>query len=78
MSNGEPNARGPWNSDAEFEYVENPHPAVGGGDGTASVTLSEDDSVTLTMMKERTKSDTENDPVTGADLGSGLAQGVKE
>ncbi len=75
MSNGEPNVRGPWNSDAEFEYVENPHPAVDGGDGTASVALSEEDSVTLTMMKERTKSDLDADPVTGADLGSGLGQG---
>lgn len=75
MSNGEPNVRGPWNSDEEFEYVENPHPAVDGGDGTASVELSEADAVTLTMMKERTKSDPTANPVTGADLGSGLAQG---
>jgi Mn-containing catalase len=74
MSNGDPNVRGPWNSDAEFEYVENPHPAVDGGDGTASIELSEDDSVTLTMLKERTKSDLASDPMTGADLGSGLAQ----
>jgi Mn-containing catalase len=78
MSNGEPNVRGPWNSDADFEYVENPQPAVDGGDGTASVTLSEDDSVTLTMMKERLKSDLTADPMTGADLGSGLAQGKDE
>jgi Mn-containing catalase len=78
MSNGEPNVRGPWNSDADFEYVENPKPAVDGGDGTASVTLSEDDSVTLTMMKERLKSDLDADPMTGADLGSGLAQGKAE
>ena len=78
MSNGEPNVRGPWNSDADFEYVENPKPAVDGGDGTASVTLSEDDSVTLTMMKERLKSDLDADPMTGADLGSGLAQGKTE
>jgi Mn-containing catalase len=75
MSNGDPNVRGPWNSDADFEYVENPHPAVDGGDGTASVVLSEADEVTLTMMKERTKSDTTANPVTGADLGSGLSQG---
>ena len=78
MSNGEPNVRGPWNSDADFEYVENPQPAVDGGDGTATVTLSEDDSVTLTMMKERLKSDLTADPMTGADLGSGLAQGKDE
>jgi len=70
--------RGPWNSDAEFEYVENPHPAVDGGDGTASVQLSETDAVTLTMMKERTKSDLTASPVTGADLGSGLSQDTDE
>jgi Mn-containing catalase len=40
------------------------------------VELSEEDSVTLTMMKERTKSDMAADPMTGADLGSGLAQGA--
>jgi len=78
MSNGEPNVRGPWNNDDDFEYVENPKPAVDGGDGTASVTLSEDESVTLTMMKERLKSDLTADPMTGADLGSGMAQGKAE
>jgi Mn-containing catalase len=78
MSQRERAVRGPWNSDEEFDFVEHPQPAVDGGDGTASVTLSEDDAVTLTMLKERTKSDTEIDPVTGADLGSGLAQGVRE
>ncbi|MBX8489056.1 manganese catalase family protein [Pseudomonas cichorii] len=72
MSIGEPNLRGPWNSDEEFEYVENPQPAVDGGDGTASVALDEEDVLTLTMMKERTKSDPDADPLTGAELGSGF------
>lgn len=75
MSDGEPKVRGPWNSDDAFEYVEDPQPAVDGGDGTASIVLSEEDAVTLTMLKERTKSDPTADPVTGADLGSGLTQG---
>ncbi|GFM74267.1 catalase [Pseudomonas cichorii] len=72
MSSGEPNLRGPWNSDEEFEYVENPQPAVDGGDGTASVALDEEDVLTLNMMKERTKSDPDADPLTGAELGSGF------
>lgn len=72
MSSGEPNLRGPWNSDEEFEYVENPQPAVDGGDGTASVALDEEDVQTLTMMKERTKSDPDADPLTAAELGSGF------
>ncbi|MCV4272714.1 manganese catalase family protein [Pseudomonas capsici] len=72
MSSGEPNLRGPWNSDEEFEYVENPQPAVDGGDGTASVALDEEDVRTLTMMKERTKSDPDADPLTAAELGSGF------
>ncbi|RMO16170.1 Mn-containing catalase [Pseudomonas cichorii] len=72
MSSGEPNLRGPWNSDEEFEYVENPQPAVDGGDGTASVALDEEDVRTLAMMKERTKSDPDADPLTAAELGSGF------
>lgn len=76
MSNGAPAVRGPWNNDEEFDFVEHPQPAVDGGDGTASVALGDDDAVTLAMLKERTKSDTVIDPVTGADLGSGLAQGA--
>lgn len=72
MSSGEPNLRGPWNSDEEFEYVENPQPAVDGGDGTASVALDEEDVRTLTLMKERTKSDPDADPLTAAELGSGF------
>lgn len=74
MSNGEPNLRGGWNNDEDFDYVENPHPAVDGGDGTASVVLSEVDETVLEAMKLRTASDPAADPITGADLGSGLEQ----
>lgn len=74
MSNGEPNIRGAWNNAEDFDYVENPHPAVDGGDGTASVTLTAEDESTLQAMKLRTASDPTADPITGADLGSGLEQ----
>ncbi|MFS2160348.1 manganese catalase family protein [Pseudomonas sp. Pseusp122] len=72
---GEPNVRGPWNQGDQWEYVENPQPAVDGGDGSASVTLSAKDQELLEQMKLRTQSNPDADPVTGADLGSGMVQG---
>lgn len=78
MSQGEPNLRGPWNEGEEWEYVESPEPAVDGGDGLASVTLSAEDEEVLTALKVRTQSDPAANPVTGADLGSGLVQGPAE
>lgn len=75
MSTGGPDVRGPWNQGEEWEYVESPEPAVDGGDGSASVVLSEDDEDVLLNMKTRTMSDTESNPITAADLGSGFVQG---
>ncbi|MGO3987246.1 manganese catalase family protein [Pseudomonas sp. SAS7] len=72
---GEPNVRGPWNEGEEWEYVENPSAAVDGGDGTASVELAAPDLAVLEAMKLRTMSDPDSNPVTGADLGSGLVNG---
>lgn len=75
---GEPNVRGPWNEGSEWEYVESPSPAVDGGDGSASVTLSAADAEVLEAMKARTTSEPASNPITGADLGSGLVQGRDE
>jgi Mn-containing catalase len=75
---GEPNVRGPWNQGDLWEYVENPQPAVDGGDGTASVALSAKDQELLEQLKLRTQSDPDSDPITGADLGSGMVQGKDE
>ncbi|EGC00808.1 Mn-containing catalase [Pseudomonas plecoglossicida] len=72
---GEPNVRGPWNEGSEWEYVENPSAAVDGGDGTAAVTLTPAEAETVEAMKLRTMSDPTTNPVTGADLGSGLING---
>jgi len=72
---GEPNVRGSWNEGEEWEYVENPSVAVDGGDGTASVELAAPDLAILEAMKLRTMSDPASNPVTGADLGSGLVNG---
>jgi len=72
---GQPNVRGPWNEGGAWEYVENPEPAVDGGDGLASVNLPVEDAEVLGAMKTRTASDPLSEPVTGADLGSGYVQG---
>ncbi|WP_244850676.1 MULTISPECIES: manganese catalase family protein [unclassified Caballeronia] len=72
MSKGD-DARGPWNEGGDWKFVEDPQPAVDGGDGTASVTVSELEKDALTTMATRTASDPAADPVTGADLGSGKA-----
>lgn len=72
---GEPNVRGPWNEGGDWEYVENPAPAVDGGDGLASVNLPAEDEAVVEAMKTRTASDPLSQPVTGAELGSGLVQG---
>ncbi|MFS2122847.1 manganese catalase family protein [Pseudomonas sp. Pseusp97] len=72
LSQGEGDTRGPWNEGDDWEYIEAPEPAVDGGDGSASVQLSDEDSEVLEQMKDRTRSDPMADPVTGADLGAGL------
>jgi Mn-containing catalase len=71
MSNGDDSPRGPWNEGPEWEFVEDPQPAVDGGDGLATVNVSKDDIEVLNAMASRTASDTSTDPVTGADLGAG-------
>ena len=63
--------RGSWNSDKHFDYVESPQPAVDGGDGGASVTLTTEQATLVKTMCARTKSDPKADPLTGAELGAG-------
>lgn len=69
MSQGD-DVRGSWNSDDNFDYVADPQPAVDGGDGGASVALTDDRLSELQNMAERTRSDPAVNPVTGTDLGS--------
>jgi len=71
MSQGTESMRGPWNQGDDWEFVEDPTPAVDGGDGLATVQLDSADEVLLENMKMRTMSDPNSEPVTGADLGSG-------
>jgi Mn-containing catalase len=68
---------GPWNSGEQWERVDNraAQMAVDGGDGSASVELDEEDEELLATLAERTKSETKDDVVTGADLGAGPGAG---
>lgn len=68
MSEGN-DMRGSWNSDENFTFVANPEPAVDGGDGSASVTLSAAQKVNLDNLANRTASDPGVNPVTGTDIG---------
>jgi Mn-containing catalase len=73
MSQGEGDTRGSWNQGNDWEFVENPQPAVDGGDGMATVKLPQKDADVVTQLAVRTMSDPSVDPLTGADLGSGAA-----
>ena len=79
MSQGEGDMRGPWNSDENFEYISDREAqrAVDGGDGMASVTLRGTELRAVQAMAARTASDPNADPVTGADLGSGVSMDPK-
>jgi Mn-containing catalase len=69
MSQGA-DTRGPWNEGGDWKFVEDPQPAVDGGDGLATVGVSEADVEVLQAMASRTASNPNADPKTGADLGS--------
>ena len=70
MSPGEPDSRGPWNSDENFEFVtgaEAQQPVD--GDGKATVVLTETEDQIVEQLGARTASDTTSNPMTGAELG---------
>jgi Mn-containing catalase len=71
MSQGEGDARGPWNGCDHWRYVEKRERqwAVDGGDGQAHVELSSEDAAAVAAAAARAKSDPTCDPVTGAELG---------
>jgi Mn-containing catalase len=71
MSQGDGDQRGPWNNGGEFQYVTERQGAVDGGDGTASVQLRKDEIAVLDKLTQRTKSDPNSNPVTGAEIGRG-------
>lgn len=77
LSQGEGDARGPWNEGEQWEFVDESEEqmAVDGGDGTASVKLNAAQKKTVGAMAERLASDPAGNPVTGADLGAGPGAG---
>ena len=76
LSQGPGNLEGPWNSGAQWERVSDCEPAVDGGDGDASVSLTSRQGRALEAMSERTASRPDLDRVTGADLGAGPGAGA--
>jgi Mn-containing catalase len=76
-SHGEADLRGPWNQGDQWEYVNEyeKQTAVDGGDGTASVQLSQQETAMLQNAAQRTHSKPDSDPTTGADLGAGMGAG---
>ena len=77
MSQGDGNARGPWNDGPQWQYVDEraQQQAVDGGDGDATVGLSPEERDTVLAAARRTKSERRIDPLTGADLGAGPGAG---
>lgn len=72
VSQGEGDARGPWNQGDQWEFVSNYDQmmAVDGGDGLATVDISSEEADYIRKAAMRTKSRTEGNPTTGADLGA--------
>lgn len=78
MSQGEPDVLGPWNSGELWERIEDrdEQMALDGGDGSASVDLTDHQQDCLDAFAERTASETDSDPLTGAELGAGDGAGA--
>jgi Mn-containing catalase len=75
MSQGNGEATGPWNSGEPWRVVmdRDLQCAVDGGDGSAAVDLDKDEQKLLRSYAQRTRSQQDGNPVTGAELGSGEA-----
>jgi len=63
--------RGPWNAAPTFNYQEG-RPAVDGGSGSFEVQCDAEEGEALQAMKQRLASVVDSDPITGAELGSGM------
>lgn len=61
--------RGSWNEGQDWVYVDQPEPAVDGGDGMPRVALDEISAAAAEAMKVRTLSNPDAQPLTGAELG---------
>jgi Mn-containing catalase len=77
MSQGVGEMRGSWNEGEQWEYIDQHEQqmAVDGGDGTASVGLSKEQTAIEKKLAKRTESNPEGNPTTGSDLGAGPGAG---
>lgn len=76
-SQGDGDAQGPWNSGAEWDRIDDiaANLPVDGGDGLATVLLSDEQMETFQDNLSRLQSDPTSNPTTGADLGAGPGAG---
>ena len=70
-SQGKGDTRGPWNSDENFQYVDEREAqrAMDGGDGKPSVKLNQGEEESVSAFARRTASARDANPTTGAELG---------
>ena len=78
LSQGAGEVDGPWNSGPAWERMDEEHEcaAVDGGDGMPSVSLGSRERRAQAAMMERTMSNPDSNPLTGADLGAGPGAGT--
>lgn len=78
MSQGAGDMQGPWNTGPLWERVDDRErqAAVDGGDGMATVTVSQTEKQALDQAAARTASRRDIDPPTGAELGAGPGAGI--
>jgi Mn-containing catalase len=76
-SQGDGDMTGPWNFGPQWERIDDLTQTmpIDGGDGLATVALSEADRAVATKLAARTMSDSGTDPETGVDLGAGRGAG---
>ncbi|MET0254738.1 MAG: manganese catalase family protein [Luteibacter sp.] len=78
MSQGEGDARGPWNDGPDWTFVSGGEEQQSiDGDGSATVELTGDESEALRMLATRTASATDIDPLTGAELDRHITEEVE-
>jgi Mn-containing catalase len=78
MSQGEGDAQGPWNTGPQWQVVDDREQQcdVDGGGGHADVGLKDGDLDAVEALKQRTRSDPQANPVTGADMGAWSGAGA--
>jgi Mn-containing catalase len=76
-SQGEGDMTGSWNSGDQWDRIDDLSATmpIDGGDGTASVGLSDVESAVAARLALRTRSDPSTNPITGVDLGAGPGAG---